>query len=90
MARSQKEAMRRQISLFLTQLRTQKIAVTGKDLHSMGLPPGPRYAEVLRSIQAAMIDGDAPDRTSQLTLAVRLVDKLKPSMQSSSSVESLR
>ncbi|TVQ97716.1 MAG: CBS domain-containing protein [Desulfovibrionales bacterium] len=79
MARSQKETMRRNISLYLTQLRTQKIAVTGKDLKAMGLIPGPHYSEILRTLQAAMIDGKAPDRGSQLVLAGKLVDKLKMS-----------
>jgi tRNA nucleotidyltransferase (CCA-adding enzyme) len=75
MARGQKEAMRRNISLFLTQLRTQKVAVTGKDLKAMGLPPGPHYSEILRAVQAAMIDGKAPDRGNQLVLAGKLVDE---------------
>ncbi|WP_035261406.1 CBS domain-containing protein [Desulfonatronum lacustre] len=77
MARGQKEEMRRNISLFLTQLRTQKVAVTGKDLKAMGLPPGPHYSEILRAVQAAMIDGVAPDRGSQLVLAGKLVDEYK-------------
>ena len=77
MARGQKEAMRRNISLFLTQLRTQKVAVTGKDLKAMGLPPGPHYSEILRAVQAAMIDDEAPDRGSQLVLAGKLVDEYK-------------
>lgn len=82
MARSQKEVMRRNISLFLTQLRTQKVAVSGKDLKAMGLPPGPDYAEILRAVQAAMIDGTAPDRNSQLVLAGKLVDEFTQSSHS--------
>lgn len=77
MARSHKEEMRRHISLFLTQLKTQKIAVSGKDLKAMGLVPGPQYSQVLRKVQAAMIDGQAPDRNSQLALVGRLVAEIK-------------
>jgi tRNA nucleotidyltransferase (CCA-adding enzyme) len=75
MARSHKEEMRRQISLFLTQLQTQKVSVSGKDLKAMGLRPGPCYSHILRTIQAAMIDGRAPDANSQLLLARKLVDE---------------
>ncbi|GAB6057948.1 CBS domain-containing protein [Desulfonatronum parangueonense] len=77
MARSQKEEMRRHISLFLTQLKTQKVSVTGKDLKAMGLTPGPVYSDVLRTLHAAMIDGKAIDRNSQLALAGELVSRLK-------------
>lgn len=73
MARSRKEEMRRYISLFLTQLKNQKLTVSGMDLKSMGLVPGPKYANVLRSVHAAMIDGHAQDHKSQLALARRLV-----------------
>ncbi|HDQ40284.1 MAG TPA: polya polymerase, partial [Desulfonatronum sp.] len=76
MARSQKEEMRRHISLFLTQLQTQKLAISGKDLKTMGLKPGPSYSVILKTLHAAMIDGHAVDRKSQLMLARRLVDKM--------------
>ncbi len=73
MARSRKEEIRRHISLFLTQLKNQKSAVSGKDLKSMGLTPGPEYANILRLVHFAMIDGHAPDQEAQLALARRLV-----------------
>ncbi len=75
MARSQKEDMRRNISLFLTQLQTQKLAVSGKDLKKMGLTPGPRYAVILKKLHAAMLDGQAVDRKSQLLRARQIVDE---------------
>jgi tRNA nucleotidyltransferase (CCA-adding enzyme) len=76
MARSRKEEIRRHISLFLTQLQNQKPAVSGRDLKSMGLIPGPKYANILRSVHAAMIDGHALDHESQLALARRLVAEI--------------
>lgn len=69
MARSQKEEMRRNISLFLTQLKSQKPSVTGKDLKKLGLRPGPEYARILKGVHAAMIDGRAPDHEAQFALA---------------------
>ncbi len=76
MARSRKEHMRRNISLYLTQLKTQRPVVSGKDLKKLGLPPGPRYSDVLKRIHAALIDGQAVDQKSQLALARKLVADL--------------
>ncbi|MFP4070930.1 MAG: CBS domain-containing protein [Desulfovibrionales bacterium] len=76
MARSRKEDMRRSISLFLTQLRNQKVDITGKDLADLGLATGPVYSEVLQRIMAAKIDGMACDRSAQLKLAERIVDSV--------------
>jgi tRNA nucleotidyltransferase (CCA-adding enzyme) len=77
MARSQREEMRRAISLYLTQLRNQKIDVSGKDIQSLGLVSGPVYSEILRRITAAKLDGQACDRPAQLELAGELVRALK-------------
>lgn len=76
MARSRKEEMRRNISLFLTQLKTQRLAVSGKDLKKLGLLPGPRYSKILRTIHAAMIDGHAVDQKSQFLFAQQLVAEI--------------
>jgi tRNA nucleotidyltransferase (CCA-adding enzyme) len=77
MARSQREEMRRAISLYLTQLRNQKIDVSGKDIQNLGLVSGPVYSEILRRITAAKLDGQACDRPAQLELAGELVRALK-------------
>jgi tRNA nucleotidyltransferase (CCA-adding enzyme) len=76
MARSQREEMRRAISLYLTQLRTQRIDISGKDLQKLGLISGPVYSKVLRRVMAAKIDGSACDRTAQLELAREIVAAL--------------
>ncbi|MBI4804688.1 MAG: CBS domain-containing protein [Desulfovibrio sp.] len=74
MARHPKETVQRSISLYLTTLRNQQIEVSGDDLLAMGIPPGPRYSEILRSVTAAMLDGKATCRADQLDLAKRLSD----------------
>jgi len=72
MARNPKETVQRSISLFLTTLRSLRIEVAGEDLKAMGLPPGPRYGQILRAVTAALIDGKATCRAEQLALARRL------------------
>jgi tRNA nucleotidyltransferase (CCA-adding enzyme) len=66
MARSEKEEMRKNISLFVSRLRNLPHLITGKDLKKMGITPGPVYGKILKDLRAAQIDGLACDRKSQL------------------------
>ena len=57
MAKATQERAKKQISLYLTQLRTVKVLLTGDDLKKMGIPPGPRYKKILAELQDAKLDG---------------------------------
>ena len=72
MARNPREPLQKYVSLHLTSLRAKKVEVTGNDLKSLGVEPGPRYADILRRVLAAVIDGKAPCRAEQFELARRL------------------
>lgn len=74
MARFNQEDIRKSMSLFLTQLKTQELEIDGHDLLAMGLKPGPEFGTVLKKLRAAMLDGQASCREDQLALAHRLVD----------------
>ena len=43
---------------FISIWRHVKSHATGEDLKAHGLPPGPRYAEILTNLRAAWLDGD--------------------------------
>ena len=73
MARSQKEEMRKNISLFLTQLRNQSIDITGKDLKNMGVVPGPVYSKIMRELLTAKLDTKAVTREEQIALVHTIV-----------------
>jgi len=73
MARSRREAIRKNISLFLTRLRTQELFIDGSDLKALGLQSGPVFAHILRKVRAALVDGEAVTREKQLELAKSLV-----------------
>lgn len=75
MATSKNEEIRKYISIFLSQLKNQQIEVSGKDLKSMGLSPGPAYQNILQEILAAKLDGEVKDRYTQLNLAKKLIKK---------------
>jgi tRNA nucleotidyltransferase (CCA-adding enzyme) len=69
MARSRKESMRKHISLFLTQLRTQSIDISGKDLQALGIAAGPIYGQILKAVTAAKLDDASLSREEQLRMA---------------------
>ena len=49
--------------------RHLRLAITGDDLLAAGLS-GPAVGRGLRAARAALLDGDAPDRDSQLAAAL--------------------
>ena len=73
MARSEKEEMRKNISLFVSKLRNLPHLISGKDLKEMGIPPGPVYGKILKDLRAAQVDGLACDRKSQLEWVKKFV-----------------
>jgi tRNA nucleotidyltransferase (CCA-adding enzyme) len=73
MATGKTELIRKQLSHYLSRLKNTRIEVSGNDLKTMGLTPGPAYSRVLNEVLRAKLDGEAPDRQSQLNLALELV-----------------
>jgi len=77
MARSRREVMRKNISQYLTRLRSQELLIDGADLKALGLRDGPGFARILRRVRAAAVDGAATTREKQLELAKTLVETLR-------------
>jgi tRNA nucleotidyltransferase (CCA-adding enzyme) len=48
--------LRRRLTAYMTN-RTMKTALTGRDLQSMGLQPGPQYKKILDNLLGARMDG---------------------------------
>jgi tRNA nucleotidyltransferase (CCA-adding enzyme) len=57
LARSNREAVKKAISFFYTQLRSVQVGITGKDLMRMGFKPGPLYKKVLQAVLEAKLNG---------------------------------
>jgi len=53
-----------------------RIAVSGHDLHKLGLAPGPRYQKILRRILDARLNGVATTREEEIALAESLAGAL--------------
>ncbi|MEG2172177.1 MAG: CBS domain-containing protein [Desulfovibrionaceae bacterium] len=72
MGRTTSEDVRKNISRYITQWRSEKVDITGDDLCSMGLKPGPLFGKIMRQILTAKLDGAASSRDSQRILALAL------------------
>ena len=72
MAETSHEELQKKLSRYITQWRHEKVDITGKDLKSMGLVPGPLFSHILRTVLQAKLDGETPGREEQLALACNL------------------
>ncbi len=75
MAYSNKEEVRKAISLYLTQLRKVKTALSGKDLVAMGLEPGPIFSKILNALLAARLRGEVSTREEEIQLVKEFMEK---------------
>ncbi len=64
--------LRRQLVAYMKN-RTIKTALTGRDLQSMGLKPGPQYGRILGKLLDARIDGTITTEAEERALAYRLL-----------------
>lgn len=66
MATEENPGLEKNLSRYITQWRREKADIGGDDLRRIGLEPGPRFAQLLRSALNAKLDGEAPTARSQL------------------------
>ena len=77
MAKQRKQDQKKAISHYLTHLQDVGIAVSGRDIMALGLPPGPDFAVILRAVKRAVLNGAVRNRDEQLDLVRRLVASLR-------------
>lgn len=75
MGRTNSDEVRKNLSRYITQWRREKIDITGDDLRSMGLTPGPLFGKIMRQLLTAKLDGTATSRNSQHILALALANQ---------------
>ncbi len=56
---------------WLRTLRHLSLDITGEDLIKSGIPEGPEIGRALTRAKSALLDGQAPDRNSQLEVALK-------------------
>ena len=69
------EALRRQLTRYEEDWRWRRPALTGRDLRRLGLPPGPRYRELLERLQIARWNGEVTSAAEERELLERLVEE---------------
>jgi tRNA nucleotidyltransferase (CCA-adding enzyme) len=57
--------------LWLQELRNLKLQITGDDLRKNDIPEGPMIGKALKAAKDALLDGLAPDRDAQMTVALK-------------------
>jgi tRNA nucleotidyltransferase (CCA-adding enzyme) len=76
MAAARMENVRKAISHYCVHLRFIQPLLKGKDLRNLGLPPGPRYRQILDAIRDQKLNGHLESRKDELDFAKRLIDPL--------------
>lgn len=80
MAAARTESVRKAISHFCVHLRYVQPLIKGRDLSELGLPPGPRYRQILEAILDQKLNGHLETREEELDFARRLIDPSHPAV----------
>lgn len=78
MARTRQAEIRRNISVYVTQLSDMRTAINGNDLRRLGVPRGPAYRQILDKVLDARLDGVVSSRDEELAMAADLLAKIPP------------
>ena len=71
MAKTDSEAVKRNISLYFTELKRIKASLSGKDLRRIGFVPGPIYTEILQSLLRAKLEGKLVTRQEEIDFVLK-------------------
>ncbi len=72
MAKSKGDAVKRQVSAFLTTYQQVKPLLTGADLKAMGLKPGPQFKTILDRLLDARLNGEVKTESDERAFVGRL------------------
>lgn len=70
---SQNRYLRKYIKDFLEIYNGMRLFVSGHDLHSLGILPGPRYQKIFAQVLAAKLNGEVKSRNQELALIKKLI-----------------
>jgi tRNA nucleotidyltransferase (CCA-adding enzyme) len=75
MAKSKSEAVKRQVSAYVTLYRHVKPVTTGSELKALGLKPGPQFKRLLDRLLEARLNGEVSTDDEERTLLSRLMNR---------------
>jgi tRNA nucleotidyltransferase (CCA-adding enzyme) len=73
MAKTDSEAVKRQVSAYVTTYQHVTPALTGADLKALGLKPGPQYKKILEALLDARLNGEVKTEAEERGLVMRIV-----------------
>jgi tRNA nucleotidyltransferase (CCA-adding enzyme) len=73
MARAKPDSVKRQVSAYLTIYQRTRPLLTGDDLKSLGLKPGPLYKRILGRLLDARLDGNVKSEADERELVKKFV-----------------
>ena len=77
LAKAKSESVKRQISAFVTSGNQTRPTLSGTDLKSMGLKPGPLFKKILQRLKDARVDGEVTSETQERELVRQLIAQQK-------------
>jgi tRNA nucleotidyltransferase (CCA-adding enzyme) len=66
MARANNRTIKRLVSHYFTKLKGTRRVLRGKDLRTMGFPPGPLFREILDAVLEARINNEVATREDEV------------------------
>ncbi|MBI3242700.1 MAG: CBS domain-containing protein [Chloroflexi bacterium] len=69
------ESLRRRLEDYLRRRESLKLATTGETLQALGLPPGPRYREILGRLQNAYLDDEITNAEEERALLGKILER---------------
>lgn len=77
MAKTGSEEVKKEISLYFTQLQNVRTLITGDDLKRLGVPTGPRFRKILDAVLKARLDNLVQSREEELRLVTDLMKQMQ-------------
>lgn len=71
------KTLEKNLLFFMKNTRNMKADITGADLRSLGIKPGPLYSTLIKEALLRKIDGVAPGKNSQLELVKTIINSNK-------------
>ncbi len=72
---AEEKALQEHLRRYAARWRHVRPHTTGHDLRALGVPPGPRYKQILQTLRAAWLDGEVGSPEEEKALLQRLVER---------------
>ncbi len=71
LAKADTQAVKREISAYVTEYRRIKVALKGRDLKNLGIPQGPIYQKIFQNLLMLRLDGRVKNKREEISWVLR-------------------